>query len=138
MTEAPGNIPRSILAVVAGIAVGVVLSVVTDKAMRSAGVLAPLDQRAADSALALAVAYRTVYGVISSYVTARLAPNRPMGHALLLGGLGLFVSVLGTALTWNKGVVYASHWYPLVLIVLALPTAWLGGKLRVMQLGGRS
>ena len=58
-----------------------------------------------------------------------------MGHALLLGALGLFVNVLGTALTWNKGPAFAPHWYPLVLIVLALPTAWLGGKLRVMQLG---
>ncbi len=135
MTEAPGNILRSILAIVAGIAVGVVLSLVTDIAMRSAGVFPPLNQRMADPLLGLAVAYRTVYGVISSYVTARLAPNRPMGHALLLGALGLFVNVVGTAWTWNKGPAFAPHWYPLVLILLALPTAWLGGKLRVMQLG---
>ena len=52
MTDAPRNILRSILAIVAGIAVGVVLSLVTDMAMRSAGLLAPLGQRAADSALA--------------------------------------------------------------------------------------
>ncbi len=135
MTEAPGNTLRSIVAIVAGIAVGVALSVVTDMVMRSAGIFPPLGQRMADPLLGLAVAYRTVYGIASSYVAARLAPNRPMGHALLLGGLGLFVNVLGTALTWNKGPAYAPHWYPLLLIVLALPTAWLGGKLRVMQLG---
>jgi len=137
MTEAPylGSMLRSIVAIIAGIVVGVVLALVTDIAMRSAGIFPPLGQRTADPLLGLAVAYRTVYGVVSSYVTARLAPNRPMGHALLLGALGLFVNILGTALTWNKGPAFGPHWYPLVLIVLALPTAWLGGKLRVMQLG---
>ena len=49
MTEAPGNILRSILAIVAGIAVGVVLSLVTDMAMRSAGVSRAAGPTAADS-----------------------------------------------------------------------------------------
>jgi hypothetical protein len=138
MTETSGNLLRSVVAVVAGIVVGVALSLITDMAMRSAGIFPALGVRMADPLLGLAVAYRTVYGVASSYVTARLAPNRPMGHALLLGALGLFVNVVGTALTWNKGPAFGPHWYPLVLIVLALPTAWLGGKLRVMQLGGQS
>jgi len=133
-THNSGSMLRSIVAIVAGIAVAVVLALLTDIAMRSAGIFPPFNQRMADPLLGLAVAYRTAYGVASSYVTARLAPNRPMGHALLLGALGLFVNVVGTALTWNKGAAFAPHWYPLVLIVLALPTAWLGGKLRAQQL----
>ena len=35
-----------------------------------------------DRALLLATTYRTVYGVAASYIVARLAPDRPMGHAL--------------------------------------------------------
>ncbi len=73
-----------------------------------------------------------VYGVVGSYVTARLAPDRPMGHALVGGLIGLALSTLGAVVTWNKDL--GPHWYPLALIVTAMPTAWLGGKLRVMQL----
>ena len=87
-----------------------------------------------DGALLLATVYRTVYGVLGSYLTARLAPSRPMGHAMAGGAIGLAVSILGAAVTWNKGPAFGPHWYPLALVVLALPTAWVGGKLRVGQL----
>jgi hypothetical protein len=40
-----------------------------------------------DALFLLATAYRIVYGVAGSYVTARLAPDRPMQHALALGML---------------------------------------------------
>jgi hypothetical protein len=50
------------------------------------------------------------------------------------GFVGLALSTFGAAATWNKGPAFGPHWYPLALIVLALPTAWIGGKLRVMQL----
>jgi hypothetical protein len=33
----------------------------------------------------LALVYRTVYGILGGYVTARLAPRAPMRHALILG-----------------------------------------------------
>jgi len=32
-------------------------------------------------------------------------------------------------LTWNAGPQYGPHWYPVSLIVLALPAAWIGGRL---------
>ena len=87
-----------------------------------------------DAALLLATVYRTVYGVGGSYLIARLAPDRPMQHALVGGVVGLAVSIVGAAVTWNRGPAFGPHWYPLALIVLALPTAWVGGKLRLMQL----
>lgn len=82
----------------------------------------------------LATAYRTVYGVVGSYITARLAPNQPMRHALVLGVLGLAVSIVGAVVTWNKGPAFGPHWYPLALVALAMPPAWVGGRLREMQL----
>ena len=84
---------------------------------------------ATDRILALATIYRTIYGVMGAYVAAWLAPYRPMLHALVLGAIGFFVSILGTAVTWNKGPEYGQHWYPITLIVLAIPTAWVGAKL---------
>ena len=60
-----------------------------------------------------------------------------MGHALVGGAIGLAVSILGAAVTWNKGPAFGPHWYPVALVVLALPQSWLGGQLRVMQLRAR-
>ena len=135
-SQPPRRIGRSIVAVLAGILVGVVLSLGTDVVLHSIRVFPPWGQSMVgfEGALLLATAYRTVYGVAGSYITARLAPDRPMPHALVLGALGLAVSILGAAVTWNKGPAFGPHWYPLALVVLALPTAWVGGKLRVMQL----
>jgi hypothetical protein len=86
-----------------------------------------------DAALLLATAYRIVYGIAGSYVTARLAPDRPMQHALLGGFIGLALSIVGAAVTWNGGPAFGPHWYPLALVVTALPTAWAGGKLHIMR-----
>ena len=128
------NLPRSIGAVVAGIVVAVVLSITTDVLLRSAGILPALGVRVADSLLALATAYRTVYSVLAAYVTARLAPNRPMFHALVGAVIGILVATIGAIVTWNAGPQYGPHWYPIALIVLALPTAWAGGRIREAQI----
>ena len=141
MNEMPPQrrIGRSIGAVLAGILTGAVLSIATDAALHAIGVFPPLGQSMVgyEGALLLATVYRTVYGVAGSYITARLAPDRPMMHAIILGVLGLIVSIVGAAVTWNKGPAFGPHWYPVALVVLALPTAWAGGKLRVMQLPTR-
>jgi len=134
MTQQPlqgMRIGRSIGAILAGATVVIVLSVVTDVAMQAAGLLPALGEPPSDRMLLLATAYRTLYGVIAGYVVARLAPSRPMRHALIGGALGLIVSTIGAAATWNRGL--GPHWYPLALIALAMPQAWAGGRLRVAQ-----
>jgi hypothetical protein len=124
---------RSGGAVLAGVLVGVVLSLATDMFLRSAGVMPDMGMRVPAGVLAVATIYRTVYGAGGAYVTAMLAPQRPLLHALLLGFLGLWANVAGTLVTWNKGPQFGPHWYPVTLIVLALPTAWLGGKIYLMR-----
>jgi hypothetical protein len=138
MKEAlPGlRIGRSVLAVLVGMVVAIALTLATDELLHRIGVFPPWGASMVgfDGALLLATVYRTVYGVLGSYLTARLAPSRPMGHAMVGGAIGLAVSILGAAVTWNKGPAFGPHWYPLALVVLALPTAWVGGKFRVGQL----
>jgi len=116
----------------AGFVAVVVLSLGTDWVLHAAGVFPALGQKMSDALFVLATVYRTLYGVVGSYVTARLAPDRPMGHALVGGLIGVAMSTLGAVVTWNKDL--GPRCYPLALIVTAMPTAWLGGKLRVMQL----
>ena len=130
----PRRVGRSVGAVLAGILVGVIPTIATDALLHLIGIFPPLGQSMSNGLFLLATAYRIVYGVLGSYVTARLAPDRPMQHALVGGVVGLVVSIVGAAVTWNRVPPLGPHWYPVALIITALPCAWLGGKLRLMEL----
>jgi hypothetical protein len=127
---------KSTGAIFAGIFAIVVLSIGTDAVLHAAGIFPPLGQPISNMLLLLATAYRTVYGAVGGYLTARLAPAGPMGHALILGAIGIVLGTLGAVLTWNKGPAFGPHWYPLALIALALPQCWAGGKLFTAAQGG--
>ena len=86
-----GHMSRSILAVVAGFVVVVILSIGTDKVLSVAGIFPTNGQVMSSGLFGLATFYRTLYGVLGSYVTALLAPNRPMKHSLIGGAIGLGV-----------------------------------------------
>jgi uncharacterized MnhB-related membrane protein len=135
-THPTRRVLRRVGAVLAGMLVGIVLTIGADIALHAIGVFPPLGQSMVgfDGPLLLATVYRTVFGIVGSYIIARLAPDRPMQHALVGGVVGLAVSIVGAAVTWNKGPAFGPHWYPLALIVLAMPQAWVGGKLRLIQL----
>jgi len=133
-SEHSRQLGRSVVALLVGFVVGVAITLGTDFVLHLAGVFPALGQPVGGKPLLFATAYRTVYQVFASYITARLAPNRPMGHALVGGAIGLALCILGAVLTWNKGPAFGPHWYPIALVVLALPTAWVGGRLRTMQL----
>jgi hypothetical protein len=127
-------IARSIGALFAGFVVVVALSLGADVVMHKSGVFPPWGAPMGDKLFLLATVYRVVFGVVGSYVTARLAPSRPLGHALMGGLIGLALSILGAVTTWNRGPEFGPHWYPAALAVLALPQSWLGGMLRERQL----
>jgi hypothetical protein len=118
---------RSVWAVFAGFLVVVVLSMGTDAVMHASGVFPPFGEPMSDGRFLLATVYRVVYAILGSYLTARLAPQRPMKHALVGGLIGLVLASAGAAATWNKGPEFGPHWYPLALVVTALPCAWFGG-----------
>ena len=131
----PWRIGRSIGALLAGFVAVIVLSLSTDIALHAVGIAPPLGQRMSDPIFLLATVYRTIYGVLGSYITAAFAPDRPMQHALVGGVIGFTLGTVGAVVTWNHVPSLGPHWYPLALIVTALPGAWLGGRFRVMQLG---
>lgn len=124
---------RSIAAIVIGALVGILLSLATDLLLHATGVLPPQGHPASSPVLLLATLYRTVYGILGAYLTAWIAPSRPIIHVMVLGSLGLIASLAGTIATWNQVAVYGPHWYPIALVILALPTAWLGGSLRALH-----
>lgn len=123
---------RSIVAVLAGIFVGALLSLGTDVALHTAGIYPPWGERMSDGLFGLATAYRLVFNVVGCYVIARLAPSRPMAHAMAGGAIGLVLSIVGAVATWNKDM--GPHWYAVLLAASALPCAWIGGKLWLRSL----
>ena len=119
---------RSVAAIVVGFIAVVILSLGTDEVFHLLKVYPPWGQSMSNALFALATAYRLVYGVVGSYITARMAPYRPMQHALIGGAIGTVIATAGAIATWNHTEL-GPNWYPLALVVTALPCAWLGGKL---------
>jgi len=122
---------KSVGAVFAGLAFIVVTHTGTDAILESAGVL-PKGNLFVGTGLILAVVgYRAVFSVIGCYLAARLAPSHPMRHALALGGVGVPLSTIGAIATADMNL--APAWYAWTLVAIALPIAWLGGKLHDVQ-----
>jgi hypothetical protein len=118
---------KSIWAVVAGVIFIIGVTTIVDIALHALGVFPPMDQPLDDRLAALATSYRIVISVAGAWLTARLAPAKPMQHALLLGVVGTVLGLVGVVATWNRGV--GPRWYPVALAVLAIPQCWVGGKL---------
>jgi hypothetical protein len=124
----PRRLWRSAIAIFAGFLVVVVLSLGTDQLFHVLQVYPPWGEpmnETSDNLLALT--YRCVYGVLGSYLTARLAPHHPMRHVWIGAGIGFTLSLLGALATIPLKLGPA--WYPIALVVTALPCAWLGGVL---------
>ena len=127
--QAPRRLGRSVGAVLAGLVTIVVTHTGTDAILHASGVFPPAGEVMSDALFALAAAYRFVFSVLGAYVTARLAPARPMKHALVLGGIGVVASLAGLLATLGRGPEFGPLWYPLSLVLVSLPCCWLGAKL---------
>ncbi len=125
---------KSVWAVLAGFLAVVLLSLGTDLVLHLLQIFPPLGQRMSERLFVWATIYRTAYGILGSYLTARLAPARPMLHALVGALIGMALGTIGAAVTWNKDL--GPHWYPLALIATGIPCAWIGAKLRETQISG--
>ena len=104
----------------------------TDAIIRTTapGVFGPGGRVESTRWLLIMQAYVFVFAVFGCWLAARLAPDRPMRHALILGGLGLVFNIAGSAAMWDTAPV----WYHLLAIALVMPAAWLGGRIRERQI----
>jgi hypothetical protein len=126
---------KSIWAVVAGVLFIIIVTTLIDIALHALGVFPPMDQPLDDKLSLLATSYRIVISIGGAWLTARLAPAKPMKHALILGLVGTVLGLVGVVATWNRGL--GPRWYPIALAVLAIPQCWVGGKLYEMRSGKR-
>ena len=122
---------KSVWAVVAGVQFIVIVTTLVDIALHAAGVYPGTDKPLDDKLALLATSYRIVISIAGAWLTARLAPARPMKHAMILGLVGLVLGLVGVVATWNLGL--GPRWYPIALAVLAIPQCWIGGRLYEMR-----
>ncbi|TGM72389.1 hypothetical protein EHR01_14075 [Leptospira mtsangambouensis] len=120
---------KSFIAIVVGLLSNVILSVLCDTILKVLNFL-PYDHMFVSTPLVLFVlGYRIIFSIFGCYLTAKLAPQNPMKHAYILGGIGLLLGI--------TGVVFAGHlgpwWYAWSLVILTPLIAYLGGKLYVLQ-----
>ena len=124
---------RSIWAVVAGFLFIAVLSFGAGAIVRA---MSPtlFDANGGTSNLAilcLSTVFTAVFATVGCYLTARLAPAHPMRHALILGALGLAFSLITASRAWNM----EPAWYNVLNLLLVMPYAWIGGRLRKNEIG---
>src|SRR5262245_855981 len=119
---------RSIGAVAAGFVAVAVVTTLVDVVLHAMGVYPPWGEPIGNGLSLLATAYRVVITIGGGYLTARLAPNRPLAHAVVLGIVGIAAATVATAATWNVQPPLGPRWYPLALVASALPCTWLGGR----------
>lgn len=117
----------SVWAVVAGVLVTVAITTLVDVLLHVFGVYPPMNQPLSNALALVATGYRIVIGIGAAWLTARLAPNRPLRHAMILGFVGTLLGLVGVVATWNRGL--GPRWYPIALAALAIPQCWVGGKL---------
>jgi len=119
---------KSVVAVITGFALLVILSMITDIILEKAGIMKtePFAENPA-WLIVIIVLYRTVFNTLGCYLTARLAPSKPMKHAIILGIIGVVLTILGLIAMWD----IPPRCYPISLIVLTLPAAWFGGKMAI-------
>ena len=127
------SILRSIGAVMAGYLVSALLTGLTIAAL---GALFPASYNPENLEWVIFnVLYGCAFAVVGGYVAARLAPARPMAHAIVLGLLmAVFAVITGYAVSVTPpSPEYANQpgWYYPVLAITVLPSILLGAWLSV-------
>ena len=121
---------RSVIAVVTGFLLIGALSFGATALMKVAMPGALTARTESVPVLLLVMTYVAIFAVAGCYITALIAGRSPMKHALVLGVLGLIFNVVGTIDRWDT----MPAWFHVTSLLLVMPYAWLGGRLRELQL----
>ena len=130
------QIVKSIGAILAGFAMGAALSISTDFILEKSEIMSLENFKDTSlGLLILVITYRFIFNVAGCYLTAKLAPNNPMKHVIIIGIIGTILSILGTIAMWDKAIPF----YNIAIILISFPSAWFGGKLFIKnQINGRA
>lgn len=124
---------RSTLAVVGGFLLIGALAFGTGKLMQSSWPAqhAPDGTPTTAPMMLVQLLYVGVYATFGCWVAARLAPSRPMLHALVLGLLGLVLNVASAIALRDR----VPDWYLAAGVGTTMLWAWLGGRIAESRAG---
>src|SRR5262249_51640852 len=83
------SVRRSVVAVMAGFLATAVLSLGTDVVLHALRVFPPWGEPMSSGLFVWATVYRVAFTVLGGFMTARIAPRKPMTHVLVLGMIGI-------------------------------------------------
>lgn len=127
------NVLKGIGAILAGMIFIVASHAGTDFVLESLGIFTqPNEGFHTTWMVVTATIYRSIYTIAGGYITATLAPDPKMRYVMILGIIGVVAGTLGAVSTIPMNI--SPIWYPIALVVLALPCVWLGGRLRTRTL----
>lgn len=122
----PSN-PRSTRAVVVGLVIIAVLTLVGFFAAKGLGLIVP-GSIPTERDLFLFNLCIMMFMMIGGYATARLAPYDPKNHTISLGAI---LTIFGLIASIAQSLAhYGPNWFGWLLVLSGLPFAWLGGKIK--------
>jgi hypothetical protein len=122
------SIFKSVGVVLLAFVVNALLSIVTDFLLESIGVL-PNPQKGLYEtwAIILVLFYRAVYSILAGFIIGKLAPTKPMLHAIILGIIGTAITLLATI---SPGFTEkAPLWFGFTLAAIIIPSMLVGVKI---------
>src|SRR5688572_8281144 len=123
------NILKSIGVMLFAFVINALLSMLTDFLLESIGVLPNPEKGLFETwAILLVLFYRGVYTILTGFIIAKLAPNKIMLHAMILGIIGTIITVI--AASSPSFAEKAPLWFGYTLAAITIPCLWLGVKIQ--------
>jgi len=115
---------RFILAVIAGLATSMALSVTTRFILYQCGLFpAPFKPLFETRLVIVALVYHSLFAMSGAFVTAHVARNRARKAVIFLGSKEAIMWLLGTIFLWK----HAPVWYTITKALIGIPVALTGG-----------
>ena len=123
------NIFKSVGVVLLAFVGSALLSVITDFVLESIGILPdPKNGLFETWAIIIVLIYRGAYTILAGFVVGKLAPNKPMLHAIILGVIGTVITLL--AISNPEFAQKSKLWFGYTLAAISIPCLWLGVKIQ--------
>lgn len=120
---------KSIGAILLGLIVVFALSHLTDLILEQTGIMSMNFDSNPMWVKLLVTLYRNVYVALGCYVAVAVAPDKPFKHIIIFASIGTVLGIMGAVAMWH----IPPHWYPIALIVLGIPSAWIGGWMKAKR-----
>jgi len=106
------------------------LSIVTDFLLESIGMLPDPKKGLFDTwAIILVLVYRGIYTIFAGFIIAKLAPSKPILHAIILGAVGIIITILAT--NDPSFADKAPLWFGYTMAAITIPCLWVGVNIQL-------